>query len=85
MVLLTATQQNRVFVIEATTAKPISRAVFIITLVLAGEMIFSLPFHTARFFRPTLLEVSAETEHPRRVSRGRGRATTSEQRISRHR
>jgi len=26
-------------------------------LILAGEMIFSLPFHTARFFRPTLLEV----------------------------
>lgn len=25
-------------------------------LILAGEMIFSLPFHTARFFRPTLLE-----------------------------
>ena len=28
-----------------------------ITLVVAGEMIFGLPFHTARFFRPTLLEV----------------------------
>lgn len=27
------------------------------TLILVGEMIFSLPFHTARFFRPTLLEV----------------------------
>ena len=26
------------------------------TLVLAGEIIFGLPFHTARFFRPTLLE-----------------------------
>ncbi len=25
-------------------------------LILSGEMIFSLPFHTARFFRPTLLE-----------------------------
>jgi nitrate/nitrite transporter NarK len=25
--------------------------------VVAGEMVFSLPFHTARFFRPTLLEV----------------------------
>ncbi len=34
-----------------------SRIVFITTLILAGEMIFSLPFHTARFFRPTLLEV----------------------------
>ena len=27
-----------------------------ITLVFAGEIIFGLPFHTARFFRPTLLE-----------------------------
>ena len=29
----------------------------ILTLVVAGEMIFGLPFHTARFFRPTLLDV----------------------------
>lgn len=27
-----------------------------LTLVIAGEVIFGLPFHTARFFRPTLLE-----------------------------
>ncbi|MGI9248196.1 MAG: MFS transporter [Woeseiaceae bacterium] len=27
-----------------------------VTLVFAGEIIFGLPFHTARFFRPTLLE-----------------------------
>jgi sugar phosphate permease len=26
-------------------------------LILAGEMVFSLPFHVARFFRPTFLEV----------------------------
>jgi len=26
-------------------------------LVVAGEVVFGLPFHTARFFRPTLLEV----------------------------
>ena len=26
-------------------------------LVAAGEIVFGLPFHTARFFRPTLLEV----------------------------
>jgi nitrate/nitrite transporter NarK len=32
------------------------RIVHIAVLILAGEMIFSLPFHTARFFRPTLLE-----------------------------
>jgi nitrate/nitrite transporter NarK len=33
-----------------------SRFVHMLILVAAGEMIFSLPFHTARFFRPTLLE-----------------------------
>ena len=33
-----------------------SRYLLMITLVLAGEIIFGLPFHTARFFRPTLLE-----------------------------
>jgi sugar phosphate permease len=26
-------------------------------LIIAGEIVFGLPFHTARFFRPTLLEV----------------------------
>ncbi len=29
----------------------------IFSLIFAGEMIFSLPFHVPRFFRPTLLEV----------------------------
>ena len=33
------------------------RILFITALVIAGEMVFGLPFHTARFFRPTLLEV----------------------------
>ena len=33
-----------------------SRFVHMLILVVVGEMIFSLPFHTARFFRPTLLE-----------------------------
>jgi sugar phosphate permease len=28
-----------------------------LALIVAGEIIFGLPFHTARFFRPTLLEV----------------------------
>jgi sugar phosphate permease len=28
-----------------------------LTLIVAGEIVFGLPFHTARFFRPTLLEV----------------------------
>jgi len=32
------------------------RIVFILTLILAGELIFGLPYHTARFFRPTFLE-----------------------------
>lgn len=34
-----------------------ARIVLILVLVIAGEMIFGLPFHTARFFRPTMLEV----------------------------
>lgn len=34
-----------------------SRWIVIFCLVFAGEMIFSLPFHVARFFRPTLLNV----------------------------
>lgn len=33
-----------------------SRYLLMLTLVVAGEIIFGLPFHTARFFRPTLLE-----------------------------
>ncbi len=33
------------------------RWLVIICLILAGEMIFSLPFHVPRFFRPTLLDV----------------------------
>jgi predicted MFS family arabinose efflux permease len=33
-----------------------SRVCIITALIFAGEMIFALPFHTQRFFRPTLLE-----------------------------
>lgn len=33
-----------------------SRYLLMLTLVFAGEIVFGLPFHTARFFRPTLLE-----------------------------
>ena len=33
------------------------RIIQIVVLIVAGEMIFSLPFHTARFFRPTFLDV----------------------------
>jgi nitrate/nitrite transporter NarK len=35
----------------------INRAVQIVVLIVAGEMVFALPFHTARFFRPTMLDV----------------------------
>jgi len=34
-----------------------TRLFYIAALVIAGEMVFSLPFHTMRFFRPTMLEV----------------------------
>ena len=33
------------------------RIILIIVLIIAGEMVYGLPFHTARFFRPTLLDV----------------------------
>lgn len=34
-----------------------SNWVILFSLIVAGEMIFSLPFHVIRYFRPTLLEV----------------------------
>jgi len=34
----------------------LERAFALLSLMLAGEAIFSLPFHVARFFRPTLLD-----------------------------
>lgn len=34
-----------------------SRVAFMACLIVAGEAIFSLPFHIARFFRPTVLSV----------------------------
>lgn len=33
------------------------RALYLFTLIMASEAIFALPFHLARFFRPTVLEV----------------------------
>lgn len=39
------------------TASTTSKWLIIFSLVFAGEMIFGLPFHVARFFRPTLMEV----------------------------
>jgi len=34
----------------------VNRILRITALIIAGEMVFALPFHTQRFFRPTLLE-----------------------------
>lgn len=34
-----------------------SRILILLCLILAGEVVFSLPFHITRFFRPTVLEV----------------------------
>lgn len=39
------------------TAQKSHRFMFMLGLILAGEAIFALPFHVARFFRPTVLEV----------------------------
>ncbi len=33
-----------------------NRILHILILIIAGEMVFGLPFHTARFFRPTFLD-----------------------------
>jgi nitrate/nitrite transporter NarK len=35
----------------------VHRFLFMLGLILAGEAVFALPFHVARFFRPTVLEV----------------------------
>ena len=42
---------------DTSNSSPFSRWLTIFSLVFAGEMIFSLPFHVARFFRPTMLDV----------------------------
>lgn len=34
-----------------------TRVAFMATLIIAGEAVFALPFHVARFFRPTVLQV----------------------------
>ncbi len=43
--------------IKTPRQKLVSKWLIIFSLVFAGEMIFSLPFHVARFFRPTFLDV----------------------------
>ncbi len=40
-----------------TENNPLDRAMFIGCLIVAGEAVFSLPFHVARYFRPTVLRV----------------------------
>jgi nitrate/nitrite transporter NarK len=40
-------------------SRTLHRFLFMLGLILAGEAIFALPFHLARFFRPTVLEVFA--------------------------
>ncbi|MCH6572958.1 MAG: MFS transporter [Proteobacteria bacterium] len=42
-------------------SKDVHRFLFMVGLVVAGEAVFALPFHVARFFRPTVLEVFALT------------------------
>ena len=46
---------NRTSTMDAETR--FERLTFIVALILAGEVVFSLPFHVARFFRPTVLQV----------------------------
>lgn len=41
----------------ADSTSPLRRALTMLALVIAGEAVFALPFHVARFFRPTMLEV----------------------------
>lgn len=38
-------------------SKHVNRLMFMVALVIAGEAVFSLPFHVTRFFRPTVLDV----------------------------
>ena len=43
----------------------LERLVFMACLIIAGETIFALPFHIARFFRPTLLAALDFSNAPR--------------------
>ena len=38
-------------------SRRLERVMFMVALIVAGEAVFSLPFHVARFFRPTVLQV----------------------------
>ena len=41
----------------AASPSRLERVTFMMALIIAGEAVFSLPFHVARFFRPTVLQV----------------------------
>jgi len=47
-----------------TNTKKLSNFTMLFALIFAGEMKFSLPFHGARFFRPTLLETFSLSNVP---------------------
>ena len=50
------------------------RFMFMVGLILAGEAVFALPFHLARFFRPTVLEVFQLTNTELGAAQGIGGA-----------
>lgn len=49
---------------------PKQRLGYMIALIIAGEAVFALPFHIARFFRPTMLEVFGLTATELGVAQG---------------
>ena len=42
---------------EDSNPSPFHRWLIIVSLIIAGEAVFALPYHVTRFFRPTVLEV----------------------------
>jgi len=42
---------------QSDNLKPRSRVLALVSLMLAGEAIFGLPFHVSRYFRPAFVEV----------------------------
>ena len=47
--------------VSSPNARPLRRLQVMASLILAGEVIFSLPFHVVRFFRPTVLRAFSLT------------------------
>lgn len=54
----------------STTSQKSHRFLFMLGLILAGEAVYALPFHLARFFRPTVLEVFSLTATELGVAQG---------------